>query len=121
MDEDIKPAASTFAIHDGQKNLDDNSNAGSEPDPYAQGDTATFSILGDVDAVNENPQIFEQHQTRASSIGVSEQGDTATLSIFNEVFQDLSETRGEPPAAASAKDTFSIFVDAAGKNESTVS
>jgi hypothetical protein len=111
LDEDKKPASVTV-----YRETDDENDCDSIAGPFAQGDTATFSLLRDVAGVDESYQSVDESQRRPSSIGVSEQGDTATLSIFGDVFQDHRETRDHSPApyATSTAATgvgFSIFLD----------
>lgn len=84
--------------------------------PYAQGDTATFSLLGDTVGLDENTRTSSS-TGRTSSVGQSEQGDTATLSVFNEIFHDLSQTNNDQSVVQTVESPkatgggFSIYVE----------
>lgn len=127
-DEDRKPSSgSGFAIYeegDDANNRNDDTESEAS-DPYAQGDTATFSLLGDAVGLGESDERISPGPGRVSSVGQEEQGDTATLSLFNELFQDSSPTNepsalhtSEPPKATGG---FSIYVGDEDEDDSSVS
>ena len=118
LEEDRKPAARRFSLDkDSGEENDSNSSDSDNANRFAQGDTATFTMLMDVAGLDENENCVNGPQRRASSIGVTEQGDTATLSIFNEMFQDVATTRREEsraahaPSKAATSGGFCIFVE----------
>lgn len=110
-------------FHDDEDTDDDTCESRSErSDPYAQGDTATFSLLGDTIG-NGDVQEMPATPGLESPDAQSEQGDTATLSLFNEVFQNLSPKNSKSrvinqsgPRATGGG--FPIFVDSEDDNDS---
>jgi len=116
---DQKPAATgTFAIYEGSDEEEEDSSADArQSDPYAKGDTATFSLLGDITAADEETKTEALEQDQSCSTVQSEQGNTATLSVFNEIFHgangegDLQSISDEDQPAKSKEVGFSIYQD----------
>ena len=111
--EDKKTPASMLTVYEEEDEDHTTSRESLLSDTYAQGDTATFSLLGDTMGNGD----FKGSSPSSSSPGAfSEQGDTATLSVFKEVFSDISPVKKDVEKLNESRhvDTgggFSIFVD----------
>ena len=115
---DKKTSASRFTVY--EEDDEDYSAIRGErelSDTDAQGDTATFSLLGDAMGNGDFEGMSSSRGDSESSPGVfSEQGDTATLSVFKEIFGEISPVKQDVRKMHETLHTntgggFSIFVD----------
>ena len=116
--ENRKPSASIgFTIHEDS----DEDNESERSDPYAHGNTATFSLLGDaLGHDDEDDANTASSPMQSSPEAADEQGDTADLSLFNELFQTQSSNEKSKGQDTEGTRGFSIFMDGE-ENESSVS